>query len=77
MKWKVGLDIPVSYTPAINAGENGIILKGEQSNPNKSGIQYELVKKGNWSDQTFDKIVIKKTRNFQQDAQHTASELSN
>ncbi|OIU68541.1 hypothetical protein [Rossellomorea aquimaris] len=45
MKWKVGLDIPVSYTPAINAGENGIILKGEQSNPNKSGIQYELVKK--------------------------------
>lgn len=59
MNWNVGVDIPVRYTPAITAGENGIILKGEQSNANKLGIQYELVKKDHWSDESFYKILIK------------------
>jgi hypothetical protein len=45
MNWNVGVDIPVRYTPAITAGENGIILKGEQSNANKLGFNMNLSKK--------------------------------
>ncbi len=65
LMWSLGVEVPVRYISKVSTGKNGVLIKGEQSNVNKKGgIRNEIVKKGFWSDQSFDKIEVKNEGKF-------------
>lgn len=64
-KWNVGVDVPIRYTESFSTGEKGVIIEGTQTHVKKDDfIRYEIVKKGFWKDESFDKAEVKNEGNF-------------
>ncbi|MBT2694064.1 hypothetical protein [Bacillus sp. ISL-55] len=64
-KWNVGVDVPIRYTSAFSTGKHGVVIEGFQGNVKRNGsIRYEIVTRGFWNDESFDKADVKNEGNF-------------